>query len=263
MATTGRTAEKIEENRSGSLDRPVILAAGDTALVVQFGEEVDRAVNRRVVALAEALRDTDTPGLVDLVPTFRSLMVHYDPLTLSNADLRDRIEGLLDGLTEREGQSRLWRVPVLYGGEAGPDLAEVADRTGLTEDRVVELHRGTTFEVYMMGFLPGLPYLGILPKELELPRRADPRVRVPARSIAIAINQSNIYPSESPGGWHILGRTPVEVFDLRWDAPILFAAGDRIVFEPVGQEDYDALRRRAETGECLLAPETDTAGAGS
>lgn len=242
-------------DKGGKSDTPRFLAAGDTALVVQFGEDVDREINRKVIALASALRERDIAGIVDLVPTFRSLMIHYDPLVIGGADLRDLISASLDGLTGSQVQGRLWRVPVLYGGEGGPDLSEVAERCGLTEQKVVELHGSVTYEVYMMGFLPGLGYLGILPQELELPRRSDPRVRVPARSVAIAINQTNVYPMESPGGWHLLGRTPVELFDRGLDDPILLAAGDRVVFSSIDQDGSDALRRRIEAGEYHFAAE--------
>jgi KipI family sensor histidine kinase inhibitor len=242
-------------NKSENSDAPRFLAAGDTALVVQFGEDVDREINRKVIALATKLREQGVAGIVDLVPTFRSLMIHYDPLVIGGSDLRERVAATLDGLTATEISGRLWRVPVLYGGDAGPDLAEVAERCGLTEQRVVDLHGSVTYEVYMMGFLPGLGYLGILPKELELPRRSDPRVRVPARSVAIAINQTNIYSMESPGGWHLLGRTPVEVFDRGLEDPILLAAGDRIEFFAIDQDANDSLRRRIEAGEYHLSAE--------
>lgn len=234
---------------------PRFLAAGDTALVIQFGETVDREINHRVISLAERVRALGVDGVVDLVPTFRSLMVHYDPLRISGADLRERIADVLEHAGGTLAEGRTWKIPTLYGGEAGPDLAEVAERCGLTEEKVVALHSAVTYEIYMMGFLPGLPYLGVLPKELELPRRSDPRVRVPARSVSIAINQTNVYPMESPGGWHILGRTPVEVFDRGLEDPILLAAGDRVIFEPIDQDAHDALRRRIEEGSFHLSPE--------
>ena len=240
----------------GTADAPVFLQAGDSALVVQFGEQVDREVNHKVIALADAVRTRGDEGVVDLVPTFRSLMIHYNPLVTSGSAVRSLVESALGSLSSTQTQARLWTVPVLYGGEAGPDLAEVASRTGLSEADVVDLHASVTYEIYMMGFLPGLPYLGVLPQVLELPRRAEPRVRVPARSVAIAINQSNIYPFEGPGGWHLLGRCPVEVFDMRWSEPILFATGDRIRFERIDTEAYEGLNRKAEEGAYRLEPET-------
>ncbi|NQW08649.1 MAG: 5-oxoprolinase subunit PxpB [Alphaproteobacteria bacterium] len=234
---------------------PRFLAAGDTALVVEFGDVVDPAVNHRVTRLAAAAREAAIDGIVDLVPTFRSLMVHYDPLVTSAQALQAALRDVLSHPPGDMSRGRLWRLPTLYGGAVGPDLDEVAERTGLSPDRVIALHSETTYDVYMMGFLPGLPYLGILAKELELPRRAEPRVRVPAGSVAIATNLTNVYPSESPGGWHILGRTPIELFDLRRAVPILLAAGDRIRFEPVGQAAYDELWTRVAAGETGVEPE--------
>ncbi len=234
---------------------PRFLAAGDTALVVEFGTEVDPAVNHRVMRLGESLRAAEIGGVVDLVPTFRSLMVHYDPTVMQRAQLEARVRDLLDHQGAARAAGRLWRIPTLYGGEYGPDLEEIAERTGLDIDTVVERHTGVEYEVYMMGFLPGLPYLGILPDELALPRRTEPRVRVPAGSVAMATNLTNVYPSESPGGWHILGRTPVELFDLRRDVPILLQAGDRIRFDPIGEDRFKEIRELAESGEPVIAPD--------
>lgn len=233
---------------------PRFLPAGDTALVVEFGDRVDPAVNRRVIALGAAVRDAGLPGIVDLVPTFRSLMVHYDPLTANRAAVEGLVRGLLDDVAAEAAAGRLWEIPVLYGEEAGPDLEEVGRRTGLDPDRVVALHSGTVYDIYMMGFLPGLPYLGTIAPELELPRRVEPRVRVPAGTVAIATNLTNVYPAESPGGWHLLGRTPVALFDLRKDPPILLASGDRIRFVPIDRAAYDDLRRRSAAGETVVAP---------
>lgn len=240
---------------AGVTGEPRFLAAGDTALVVEFGTEVDPEVNRRVMRLGEAMRTAGIDGVVDLVPTFRSLMVHYDPTVVRAAALEERARALLDDTGGQAEAGRLWRIPTLYGGEYGPDLEEIAERTGLSVDAVVDTHAGTEYEVYMMGFLPGLPYLGILPDELALPRRTEPRVRVPAGSVAMATNLTNVYPSESPGGWHILGRTPVELFDLRRDVPILLQAGDRIRFDPIGEDRFKEIRELAESGDPVIAPD--------
>ncbi len=239
--------------------QPRFLAAGDTAFVVEFGEAVDPAINRQVMDLARAIRQTAPAGVVDLVPTFRSLMVHYDPTTVRRTALEQQVHDLIGSEVEGASAGRLWRMPTLYGGAYGPDLEEVASQTGLAVDAVVECHASVEYEVYMMGFLPGLPYLGILPEALALPRRSEPRVRVPAGSVAIATNLANIYPSESPGGWHILGRTPIELFDLRRPVPILLDAGDRIRFEPIDEDTFTRLHARAETGDPVIEPETEAA----
>lgn len=196
----------MSETKTEGRPSPRFLSAGDAALVVEFGDAVDPAINRRVMHLGEAARAADLPGLVDLVPTLRSLMVHYDPTVTTRRAIEGRLRELVTEPAGSRAAGRLWEFPVLYGGEAGPDLDDVARRTGLTPDRVIELHAGTEYEAFMMGFMPGLAYLGIIPPELELPRRSEPRVRVPMGSVAIATNLTNVYSLESPGGWHLLGR---------------------------------------------------------
>jgi len=244
----------MTEDTTELLPRPRFLSAGDTALVVEFGEVVDPALNHRVMRLGEAARRAGVAGVVDLVPTFRSLMVHYDPTVTTRHGLEEGLRKLLGETGSAAVTGRLWEFPVLYGDEVGPDLDEVAKRTGLTPERVVELHAGTEYEAYMMGFMPGLAYLGIIPAELELPRRSEPRVRVPAGSVAIATNLTNVYSLESPGGWHLLGRTPVAFFDLQRDPPVLLAAGDRVRFKSVGRDVYDEVAARMAKGDTAFAP---------
>ena len=170
------------------------LSVGDRAFAVEFGDRIDRALSSAVLRLDAVIRADRPPGVVETVPTFRSLLVHYDPLATSRADLERAIAGLLDRDGGGHAAGRLWRIPVCYEGEFAPDLAEVAQLTGLGPGDVVALHSGARYHVYMLGFLPGFPYLGDLPAELALPRRADPRVRVPAGSIAIATSLTAIYP---------------------------------------------------------------------
>lgn len=243
---------------------PRFLAAGDTAVVVEFGTVVDRGINRRVTSLGRALREADLAGIVDLVPTFRSLMVHFDPTIVRRAEIEEKVNALLPDLSDAVSGGRLWRVPTLYGGSYGPDLEEVAERTGMTPEKVVEIHSAGEYECYMMGFMPGLGYLGILPDELALPRRTEPRVRVPGGSVSIATNLTNVYTKESPGGWHLLGRTPVEFFDLRRPEPILLNAGDKVRFYEIDEATYREMRARADEGDPVIAPEAvDTVGDGA
>src|SRR3954469_15522703 len=179
---------------------PRFLPAGDTAIVVEFGDGIDRAVNDRVLRLSANVRAANLPGVVETVPTFRSLMVHYNTLINESASLIAAIEKLLDGRADETARRKLWRIPACYADSHAPDLADVAQRTGLSTEEVVRLHRDTRFHVYMIGFVQGYPYMGDLPRALVLPRRPDPRVRVPAGSIAIAAGMTAIYPIESPGG---------------------------------------------------------------
>jgi inhibitor of KinA len=232
-----------------------ILACADTALTIEFGEAVDRHVSALVLALADRMDRQAIAGVVELVPTFRSLMVHYDPILLPQAELKRRLVPLLAGLEAAQEAGRRWRIPACYHESLAPDLGEVARRTGLTPANVVERHSATTFHVYMVGFLPGYPYMGDLPPELVLPRRENPRTAVPPGSVAIATTQTAVYTLESPGGWHLIARTPAPLWDARQARPAILAAGDKVVFEPVSVTDYESMLARAVSGEFRLRPE--------
>ena len=232
-----------------------LLPCGDTALAVEFGDGIDRRVSALVLGLAERLATASIAGLVELVPTFRSLMIHYDPSVLSQEALKTKLAPLLSGLEAAEGSGRLWRVPACYHPSLAPDLAEVAGRTGLSPDQVAEHHSAVTYHVYMVGFLPGYPYMGDLPPELALPRRENPRTKVPAGSIAIATTLTAVYTLESPGGWHLIGRTPVPLWDLRHDPPAILSAGDKVEFQPISLGQYEALSAKTAAGEFRLEPE--------
>lgn len=234
-------------------DAPRLLDAGEAGLVVEFGEAIDEAVNRRVIALAEALEARVLEGVRELVPTYRSLLVLFDPLVLGKARLREEIAALLAaraGGAEGEAPRGVWRVPVLYGGAHGVDLDAVARLHGLTTDEVIALHAGATYRVYMIGFAPGFAYLGGLPEAIHTSRRSDPRPKTPPRSVSIGGRQAAVAPPlEIPSGWHLLGQTPVRSYDpARTERPFLFAAGDALRFVPVSPREYEALCREAEAG---------------
>jgi inhibitor of KinA len=231
------------------------LSVGDRAVAVEFGDRIDRALSCQVLCLDRVIRAERPKGVIETVPTFRSLMVHYDPLETSRADLENAITGLLDHDERADISARLWRVPVCYEGEFAPDLAEVARLTGLAPADIVGLHSGARYHVYMLGFLPGFPYMGDLAEQLALPRRADPRVRVPAGSIAIATSLTAIYPYQSPGGWHLIGATPIRCFDPAGNPPSLLAAGDAVVFEPIDADAFAAIRDVVESGSYEIASE--------
>jgi KipI family sensor histidine kinase inhibitor len=239
------------------------LPCGDTALAVEFGDRADRRLSALVLALADRVKAAAVAGIVEVVPTFRSLTIHYDPLTVPHEELKHRLAPLLAGLDATERPGRLWRIPVCYHASVAPDLFEVAERTGLTPDRVVELHCSVVYHVYMVGFLPGFPYLGDLPPELVLPRRENPRTAVPAGSVAIATTQSSIYTLESPGGWHLIGRTPLLLWDRRRDPPAILAAGDKVAFQPIPLDAYAELAARSAAGDLHLQPEEAGEAAGS
>jgi inhibitor of KinA len=219
---------------------PRYLPAGDAALVVEFGDRIDEAINRRVHLLAHVLAQDPVPGLGEALPTYRSLLVHYDPLHLGYDDVarlvRDRLQEMEDVLLP---QPRLVEVPTLYGGEFGPDIAFVARHNGISVEEVIRIHSGVDYPVYMLGFTPGFPYLGGVAAAIAAPRLQTPRPRVPAGSVGIAGQQTGIYPIESPGGWRIIGRTPLALFDPYRDPPALLAAGDRVRFLPISEAEYE------------------------
>lgn len=223
-----------------------LLTAGDAALTVEFGTEIAPRHLAEVAALDHAVGRLQAggglPGLIEAVPTFRSLTLLYDPLLTDRASLLAALRPLLDAPPpEQAPEGRRWRLPVCYEGEAGPDLEATARALDLPAAELVSLHAGAEYRVLMLGFLPGFPFLGELPEALRLPRRAEPRLKVPPGSVAIAAGLTAIYPWESPGGWHLLGRCPVPLFDPGWPAPALLAPGDRVVFEPVSGSEFARL----------------------
>jgi KipI family sensor histidine kinase inhibitor len=231
------------------------LPAGDTALVVQFGERIDRELNERVLRLAASVRAADLAGVRETVPTFRSLLVHYDPGRARFTALCERLRELLDTESPLAVETRQWSIPVCYEPRFAPDLEEVADRTGHTPQEVINLHGSVNYHVYMVGFLPGYPYMGDLPEALALPRRENPRVRVPPGAVAIATNLTAIYSLESPGGWHLIGSTPVRIFDARWSPPALFAPGDSVHFSRISADEHDRLCADIAAGRYRMKPE--------
>jgi KipI family sensor histidine kinase inhibitor len=221
---------------------PRFLSAGDRALAIDFGDRIDRELSERVLRLDAVLRARKVAGVVETVPTFRSLLVHFDPLTIGRASLEAAIRHLLVDTPARAAGARLWQVPVCYEADFAPDLAEVACRVGLDPTTFAARHSALRHHVYMLGFLPGFPYMGDLPEEFALPRRADPRVRVPAGSVAIATRLTAIYPFESPGGWHLIGTTPIPLFDAAAERPALLAPGDAVAIEPIDADRFAAIK---------------------
>ena len=221
--------------------RPV----GITGIMCVLGSQISPETGARVSALDEAVRSAGLPGLVETVPSYTSLLVRYDPLTADFDSLAARLRALEEGLSgAAERLPRVVELPVCYGGELGPDLPDVAAHAGLTEEEVIRLHSERTYRIYMLGFLPGFPYLGGLDERLATPRLAVPRTRIPAGSVGIGGSQTGVYPIASPGGWRLIGRTPVRLFDP--GRPLPYRAGDLIRFVPI---TLDAFRRE-EASAC-------------
>jgi KipI family sensor histidine kinase inhibitor len=213
-----------------------IAAIGDSTLVVELGSlnEADARVNARAVEIAAAVQAAAIGGVLDVVPTFQTVAVYFDPLRTDVDELSGCLRRATTSELPRTVESHvLHRVPVWYGGAFGPDLAEVAAAAKLSEPAVVSLHAAPIYRVYMLGFTPGFAYLGSLDSTIAQPRRATPRASVPAGSVAIAGRQTGIYPSASPGGWHIIGRTPLRPFVPERAEPFLFKPGDNVQFYPI------------------------------
>ncbi len=226
------------------------LLTGDTSLSAEFGNEISESINAQIRAFTIALEKSGVPGIVELVPTYRSCMIHYDPGIISYRALTKRLEGLLGQLGSIEiPPSDVLEVPVLYGGEMGPDLAFVAEHAGISEQEVIDIHTSTEYLIYMLGFTPGFTYLGGMSDKIETPRLKQPRVKIPAGSVGIAGKQTGVYPIDSPGGWQLIGRTPVKMYDPNRETPILPKAGQYIKFRAIDQAEYGEIAAQAENGE--------------
>lgn len=231
-----------------------LLDAGDAAFTIEFGNAITPSLLDTVQALDAAIASAhaagELAGLIETMPTFRSLTVFFDPLVTGRQALIGALKPLLDGERQKDATNeRHWRLPVCYEGEFGPDLVDTAIAIGVTVDELIALHSGTEVAVYMLGFLPGFPFMGDVPERLRLPRRKEPRVRVPAGSVAIAGGLTAIYPWESPGGWHLLGRCPVPLFDASRGSPSLLAVGDRVSFEPISPTEFERITATRKTNE--------------
>lgn len=230
---------------------------GDRALTIELGAGIDAAINARVLALDDALGASGLAGIEETLPTYRSLLVVYDPEILPRASLREWIAAHWPPPERRAGATRRWRVPVAYGGENGVDLAGLARAAGLTERQFVARHAGRDYRVYMIGFAPGFAYLGGLDPALHASRLADPRPTTPAGTVSIGGAQTGVAPPlELPSGWRLIGRTPARSFDPARAEPFLFAAGDLIRFEPIPPADFEALSRAAAAGDTVARVET-------
>lgn len=225
---------------------PRHLPFGGAALLVEFGDTISPEANCRVIDLNDAILRANINGVEELVPTYRSLLVRYDPLKTSYEQLvfhvRDLEKTLEASVNRKKGRKIV--VPVVYGGEYGPDLCHIARVHKLTEEQVIRLHSGREYRVYMIGFVAGFPYLGMVADEIATPRLETPRLKVPAGSVGIAEKQTGIYPREAPGGWQIVGRTHLRLFDLMLEPPAFLTPGDTVKFRPISEDEYKAESER-------------------
>lgn len=219
-----------------------ILTVGDCAVSVEFGQEISLEINHKVMALKMVLEREPIRGIVELIPTYCSLLIQYDPMDLRYGQLRDRLEALVTQLDEVEmPPKQVVEIPVAYGGEYGPDLGEVARAHNISEEEVIKLHSEPEYPIYMLGFVAGFPYLGGMNKAIATPRKQSPRLKIEAGSVGIAGEQTGIYSVESPGGWQIIGRTPLKLYDVNRNEPVLLKAGQYIKFKPITKEEFRAM----------------------
>jgi 5-oxoprolinase (ATP-hydrolysing) subunit B len=226
-----------------------VLPCGDAALTVEFGDTVDAGINARVLALDAALAAAPLPGVRETIPTYRALYVHYDPVAVRFHDLAGRLRALAAQHHAQPAPGKSWNVPVVYGGDFGMDLDDVARRHGLTTHEVIARHAAALYRVYMIGFMPGYAYLGGLDQSIATPRRDEPRLVTPAGAVMIGGAQAGIQCLAAPSGWHVLGRTPFRNFHPRRDPLFLMAPGDAVRFTPIAAKEWEALDRAAEKGE--------------
>ncbi len=216
---------------------------GDRGLLLEFGDEISSEVNEKVRRITLAIQAESVEGIVEIVPTYRSLLILHNPLILSFVDLKKRLERIEKGLQQTPfPEPKLTRIPALYGGSYGPDLEEVAKYHQISPEEVIQLHCSKPYFIYMIGFMPGFPYMGELPEALITPRLKTPRLSVPAGSVAIAQRQTGIYPMESPGGWQIIGRTPVKLFNPEREPPALLQMGNLVQFYQIGEKEFNSWK---------------------
>ena len=244
-------------NDKSSCNLIQIFPLGDSAVVVQLGEQIDLKTHKRVAVLSKYLDKHPFSGMIEYIPAFTTVTVLYNPLEVYNQTLDlsqspyelvyQKIKQLVANLEDEiEIQSKTVEIPVCYGGDFGPDLVYVAEHNNLTPEEVVKIHSDNDYLVYMIGFAPGFPYLGGMSKQIATPRRPSPRLSIPIGSIGIAGEQTGAYPIETPGGWQIIGRTPLDLFRPNTTPPSLLQAGDIVRFRPISHQEYQAYRRKTE-----------------
>lgn len=228
-------------------DKIKFLTAGDSAIVMEFGDTIEKEINARIAAVVENLKNKKIDGILDILPTYRSILINYDPVKISYGEMMDILKGLSKTDSNKQSDEvRLIEIPTLYGGEYGPDIDFVAENAKMSKEEVIKIHSGTDYLVYMMGFIPGFTYLGGLDERIATPRLKSPRLKIDPGSVGIAGSQTGMYPLESPGGWQLIGRTPLKLFDDTKEPPVFIQAGDYIRYVPIDQKEYDRIKNEVE-----------------
>ena len=224
--------------------KPTISPVGDCAISIDFGQVIDPKINRHIRQTIERIQELRLDGITELVPTYCALLIQYDAMLYSYSDICNLMEPLLEPSATDDANERVTviEIPTVYGGEFGPDLGFVASHNNLSEDEVVSIHSGTDYLVYMLGFIPGFTYLGGMDPRIATPRLSSPRTLIPAGSVGIAGEQTGTYPSDSPGGWQIIGRTPVTMYDMSKEQAALLSAGDYVRYVPIDEAEYNRIK---------------------
>ncbi len=228
-----------------------IYPVGDMALSVDFGNVIAEKVNHQVMELERAIKETGIPGILEMVPSYRALMIRYNPRLLSYQQVSDQLENLqktLQSDSSKKSERLIRLIPCCYGGAYGEDLKGMESITGLSQEEIIRIHAGTDYKIYMLGFLPGFVYLGGMDEKIAAPRLDTPRTTIPAGSVGIGGKQTGVYPIASPGGWRLIGTTPVKFYDPTAEEPILCKAGEYIRFVPVTTEEYVKIEKEYQSG---------------
>lgn len=223
----------------------MISPVGDTAILISFGDVISPTINYKIRRMIEMIEDMKDPAIQEIIPAYTSLLIQYDALESSYKELKARLEPLVSIPVEisEEDCVTVIEIPTLYGGEYGPDLPVVAAHNHMSEDEVVSIHSGRDYLVYMLGFIPGFAYLGGMDSRIATPRLQTPRQSIPAGSVGIAGEQTGIYPSQSPGGWQIIGRTPITMYDLQREVPSLLSAGQYVRYVPIDEASFLGIKK--------------------
>jgi KipI family sensor histidine kinase inhibitor len=226
------------------------LLAGDKALLMEFGNEISKDINAKIRNIIKFLEEENLDGIEELLPTYRSIMIMYDPLKIQYDELIKTLDDLSNKTAEGEKETiKIVEIPTLYGGEYGPDINFVAEHNNISTDEVIKIHTGTDYLVYMLGFTPGFTYLGGMSEKIATPRLSSPRKKIPSGSVGIAGSQTGMYPSETPGGWQLIGRTPLKLYDPSKEPPVMLNAGDYVRYVSITEEEYIHIQKQVLDGK--------------